>query len=237
MPTLLAIDASTETCSVALLHQHQRWESICPQPRVHAAELLPRVDALLQQAGVSLHQLQAIAYGAGPGSFTGIRIALGFAQGLALGLSIPLIPIQSLEAMALHYSQTHSHPLPLITCLLDARMDECYLGCFSYEQGLLQPLQPAMLCAREAVLSHLPQSPNATMAGLGDGWGQLPPEHQALLGFCNLQAVPLASAGLALAAKAFTAGQWEAPETAEPLYLRHSVSWNKRQRLRLTPLV
>ena len=107
MPTLLALDASSTACSCALIRDQlivQRFEIA---PREHTRLLLPMVDEVLAEAGVSLGQLDAIAYGQGPGSFTGLRIAAGVAQGLAYGADLPLMGVSTLEALARESRQKH----------------------------------------------------------------------------------------------------------------------------------
>ncbi len=232
MTTILAIDASTETCSVAIMLPNGMHEAVCAEPRTHAGRILPMLDALLAEAGVSLHQIDAIAYGAGPGSFTGLRIALSLAQGLAFGLEKPLIPVESLHAMAYAFAQDPKHTQDSVVCLLDARMDEFYLASFQVVDALPQMLQPAQLCGYALFPQQLDITIDASVAGLGGGWAQVDPELRAMLGYCDTQAVPLASAIAQLGLKFFDSGVRPAAEQAEPLYLRNSVSWNKRQRLR-----
>src|SRR5215475_15572992 len=100
MSTLIAIETATENCSAALLHEGRLLERSQLAPRRHAELILPMIDSLLAEAGVSRRQLDAIAVGRGPGAFTGVRLAISVAQGIALGLDVPVVPVSSLAALA-----------------------------------------------------------------------------------------------------------------------------------------
>lgn len=232
MPNILAIDASTETCSVALLCSQGIFESVCAEPRTHAAQLLPMVHQLLQQANMALAQLDAIAYGAGPGSFTGLRIALSFAQGLAFGINKPLVAVESLAAMAFAFAQQNTLGFTTALCLLDARMDEFYFASFALDSKMPRSLAPAQLCRREEFPMDLTLEINKSVVGLGGGWSFVGEQTRQELGMCDALAVPLAKAVARLGEQLFLQGRTLAPEDAEPVYLRNSVAWNKRKRLR-----
>lgn len=121
---ILALETSTELGSCALWHDGQLTERLCPAGRPHSETLLPLVRELLQEAGVNVGQLDAIAFGVGPGAFTGLRVACGAAQGLAVAGNIPLLPVTSLEAMAAASGAER------VLALLDARMGEVYAGAY-----------------------------------------------------------------------------------------------------------
>ena len=108
MPTLLALDTSTEACSVALLHDGRRFSRHEVIPRLHAKRLLPMVQELLDEAGIALGAVDAIAFGRGPGAFTGVRIAIGVVQGLAFAPDKPVLPISYLAVMAQRADSTLS---------------------------------------------------------------------------------------------------------------------------------
>lgn len=123
-PTLLAIETSTENCSVALLCEGGFYERIQTNPKLHGQMLLPMIDAVLSEAKVSIKALDAIAVGCGPGAFTGLRIGFGVAQGLAFGIQKPIIPISSLRVLAEEAKET------VVLAVQDARMGEVYWGIF-----------------------------------------------------------------------------------------------------------
>ena len=129
MTRILSIDASTEACSVALLNQGEKTQRYQIAPQQHAKLLLPMVDELLTESALSLNQLDAIACHVGPGAFTGIRIAVSAAQGLAYGANLPTIAISSLTNMALMgFAKTGK---PHWLCAIDARMQEVYFSAVS----------------------------------------------------------------------------------------------------------
>jgi tRNA threonylcarbamoyladenosine biosynthesis protein TsaB len=123
---VLAIDTATERCSVALRIEGQLIERVVDTPRGHADLILPMVDEILREAGVSLRDLDGIAYGRGPGGFTGVRIAIGVVQGLAFGAALPVIGISNLAAVAQQVAQ----PGDRVLVCMDARMSEVYWGTF-----------------------------------------------------------------------------------------------------------
>lgn len=125
---ILALDTATEACSVALLTDAGIIGRFREVGRGHAEEILGMIDATLAEAGVALGQVDAIAASVGPGAFTGVRICVSVAQGLAFGAGVPVIPITTLEALALHAVQGGAHHV--LACL-DARMGEVYWGCFN----------------------------------------------------------------------------------------------------------
>ncbi|HVH35359.1 MAG TPA: tRNA (adenosine(37)-N6)-threonylcarbamoyltransferase complex dimerization subunit type 1 TsaB, partial [Tahibacter sp.] len=141
---LLAIETSTEACSVALHHGGTTIARSELAPRRHAELVLPMAEALLAEAGIGRRQLDAIAVGRGPGAFTGVRLAVSMAQGMALGLDLPVIPISSLAALALDAPDNGAAVLAVI----DARMGEVYAA--SYRRGAddtVQALDEERVCA------------------------------------------------------------------------------------------
>src|SRR6185503_4238342 len=123
---LLAIDTATENCSAALLCGGQLLERSELAPRRHAELILPMIDSLLAEAGLSRRSLDGIAVGRGPGAFTGVRLAISVAQGMALGLDVPVVPVSSLAALAL---DAPDNGAAILACI-DARMGEVYTGTF-----------------------------------------------------------------------------------------------------------
>lgn len=232
MSILLALDASSSACSVALLRRREgaddellsRFELA---PREHTRRLLPLVDEVLAEAGLAPSALDAVAYGHGPGSFTGLRIAAGAAQGLAYGLDRPLIGVSTLAALALGGHRRH-HFRYLVTAL-DARMGEIYVAAWQCRDGVPEPL------AEETVMPparlRLPAGhADHDWVGVGSGWGlwdAMPAEVQAGIG----QHLPDVEADAAdmvlLAARAFEAGEARPPHEVQPVYLRDQVAWKK----------
>ena len=228
MPTLLALDASSTACSCALIRDQlivQRFEIA---PREHTRLLLPMVDEVLAEAGVSLGQLDAIAYGQGPGSFTGLRIAAGVAQGLAYGADLPLMGISTLEALALAaHRKWHARH---VIAALDARMDEIYVGAYHCLDGALtvaleeRVMPPSQL--------RLPKTDHAIeWLGIGSGWQLLsgiPVDVQAALPQTLPDELPAAEDLVRLAATSWERGaRGSAPHEVVPVYLRDEVAWRK----------
>ena len=138
MTKLLAIDTSTEACSAALGIGGDVRERYEFAPRQHAELILPMVDALLAEGQIKLKDLDGLAFGRGPGAFTGVRIATGVIQGLAFGAGLPVVPVSSLAALAQGAAPGHSS----IMSAFDARMGEVYWGAFAVDkQGLVRILR------------------------------------------------------------------------------------------------
>lgn len=138
-PSILAIETATHACSVALLTADNVYGQYMVEPQIHTKVILDMVDKVLAQAHLQLADLDAFAFGQGPGSFTGLRIAASVIQGLAFGSGKPVVPISSLQALAqLGFNKTGARDiLPTI----DARMHEIYWGAYSVDaQGLMQPV-------------------------------------------------------------------------------------------------
>ena len=121
---ILALDTSTEACSAALLIDSQISQRYEVAPREHGALILPMIERLLVDAGVVLSQLDALAFGRGPGAFVGVRIATGVAQGIAFAADLPVVPVSSLAALA--QSVEHAN----VYSAIDARMDEVYWAAY-----------------------------------------------------------------------------------------------------------
>lgn len=233
MPKILALDSSTDACSVALHLDGVTTHLFELAARSHTQRLLPMVDEILLNASCRLQELDAIAYGRGPGSFTGLRICMGIVQGLAFGVDLPVIGISTLQAMAQGYKCSHpGNQLPILAAL-DARMDEIYWGLFTADcQALSEEkvMKPALVA-----LDPLVQSLNGRYAAVGPGWHY--PELMAVAPeTILLEAHPNAKDMLELALDAHAKGQQLAISDAQPVYLRDSVSWQKRQRIRTQPI-
>jgi len=229
MTKLLAIDTSGEACSVALNLDGEILEHFEVTPRLHARKLLPMVQSLLAEADVSINALDGIAFGRGPGSFTGLRICAGVVQGLAFAADIPTLPISSLAALAQGvYRQTsHAH----ILTVMDARMAELYWAGFEAIDGRVvllgeeQLTSPEQLDESQAVLDS-----DRNWIGVGDGWrfsAQFPahvvPMVKPLEHIFHVQAQDL----VRLADYDFQQGLEVPAEQALPVYLRGKSAWRK----------
>lgn len=132
--TLLAIESATPISSVALLHEGKVYERRCDEPRKHSEQLLPLIQTLFDEAPIERAQLEGIAVGIGPGSFTGVRLAVGLAQSIGFALNLPIWPISTLKALAYQISQIskkmHCGPSTSILPVLDARMQAAYWGLY-----------------------------------------------------------------------------------------------------------
>ena len=226
MSSLLAIEASTEACSVALLHQGREIEDFRMLPRAHTQFLLPMVAEILANAGLSLAQIDAIGFAAGPGSFTGLRVCAGVVQGLAFSQDIPVVAVSTLQAMAQdHLSKHDLNEGDIILPSLDARMDELYWGEYQLAAGFAEAMSPDSLRTPESIAIL---SGSGRAVGIGSGWAyqsrfNLDREIDSI----DLDVYPRAGAVLQLAQRAFLAGQYTSAELAQPVYLRDSVAWQK----------
>jgi tRNA threonylcarbamoyladenosine biosynthesis protein TsaB len=229
LPTLLALDTATECCSVALLragHVQVRVEDV---GQSHSERLLPMVQALLAEASVSLDEIDALAFGAGPGSFTGLRIACGAAQGLAFGLDCPVLPIGNLRALAArvlaHDAQTRT-----IGVAIDARMNEVYWAVYrvgGVDAGRLHELAAPALstpqaCADEFIGFDVDAMGGNALAMPGTQWPQQ----------LRRWADARADAGdiVRLAGEDWAAGRAVPAAEAAPLYVRDRVAQTIEER-------
>lgn len=216
---LLAIDTATEACSAAVLSGETLAMRYEEPRRGHAERILPMVDAVLAEAGVQLRDLDAIAVGRGPGAFTGVRIAISVAQGLAFGAGKPVVPVSDLAALAQRAVAEHDARGVIIACI-DARMDEVYWACFELDaDSLVVPISEERLSAPAEV-----SVPDREWWGAGSGWDldalkdRLAPDRTAPRLF------PRAKEIAQLARRDFLAGKAVPPEAALPVYLRDRVA-------------
>lgn len=222
---ILALDTCTEMCSVALLNQNQLFEQAISTQRGHSERVLGMLDELLHQAGVSLKDIDVLAFGRGPGSFTGVRVGVGVAQGIAFARQLPVIPVSTLAAVAQRaideFGAKH------IAVALDARMGEIYAAHYRDENGL------AVLCGREQVCppgQFTPLDENKWFAA-GTGWQEhgetLKATFADQLSGEDVTLLPTAAAMTKLARSLAEQGQTIAAEHAVPVYLRDNVAKKK----------
>ena len=218
---LIAIEAATEACSVALRVDDTVLARHEVAPRKHAELVLPMVDGLLKEAGLRLADLDALAFGRGPGAFTGVRIAAGVVQGLAFGTQKPVIPISTLAALA----QGAASGSTSIAAAIDARMGEVYWGLFTVgTDGLVVAAGEERVCKADSL--EVPKGRD--WFGVGTGWGtygdMLSGRFGERLKGAAGDRLPTAREVLQLAAREFEAGRTVTAEEALPVYLRHPIA-------------
>lgn len=165
---MLALETSGNACSAALLTPTQCYTRFEPTQRAHTQLLLPMVDDLLQEAKLTLKDIDCIAAGQGPGSFTGVRIAISAAQGLAYGLSVPVFPVCTLSALAYQAQINSQVQNTLIVSAIDARMHEIYAAAFISKEDYALNLLPACLIKPADLLKALPDA--KSLIAIGSGW-------------------------------------------------------------------
>ncbi|EKB19130.1 tRNA (adenosine(37)-N6)-threonylcarbamoyltransferase complex dimerization subunit type 1 TsaB [Aeromonas veronii] len=223
---ILAVDTATEACSAALLvgdKLFSRWEEA---PRDHTRKILPMVQAVLEDAGISLSDLDAIAFGRGPGSFTGVRIGISVAQGLAFGAGVPLIGISTLAAMA--QGAYRLDGAEQVLTAIDARMNEVYFGRYELIDGRMQLVGDEVV-SEPAALVDVRGKLAGPVTCVGTGFETY---GETLSGLADELAVsqvrfPAAEDMLPLARAAWLAGEAVPVEQATPVYLRDKVTWKK----------
>ena len=229
MLRLLAIDTTADVCSLALLGPDTELSIHEELPRQHARQLLPRLDALFTEAGWAKRSLDAVVYGRGPGSFTGIRIAAGVAQGIALGADCPILPISTLETLAYEDCQQGEQ----VWVALDARMQELYFA--RYEIGA--DGLPILLDKEQLIdPANLPE-PSSDVRLVGNGWLTdygFSDNWQAHLATQQITlTLPKAAVAARLAQQRLAADPGLAlpPESALPIYLRDKVTWDNKPKV------
>ncbi len=227
---LLAIDTSTHACSVAIAFKDTVEQEFSDEPRSHTRLLLPMVDQVLAAAGCELSQLDAIAYGAGPGSFTGLRIGMGVVQGLAFGANVPVIPVSTLQVMAQGAVRKFNlRGGETLLPALDARMEEIYWGVYRAKAGGAEEVVPDALTAPEKVAAELQGS--GIDVGVGEGW-QYADQFPVKAVRTDSGLVPEARDVAVVAQSLLQSGKAVPVEQARLRYLRDKVSWKKHQKLR-----
>lgn len=224
---ILALDTATENCSVALMVGDKLYVRSEVAPRDHTKKILPMVDSVLQEAGISLQELDALAYGRGPGSFTGVRIGIGIAQGLAFGADLPMIGISTLAAMA--QGSYRQHGYQQVACAIDARMSEVYWGRYQrQEDGSWSEVDSECVIAPN-VLSQQLAADDKTWGCAGTGWAAYAEELESLSIAREMGEVlyPDAQDIVYLAQYEFAKGNTTSVEESSPVYLRDKVAWKK----------
>ena len=217
---LLAIDTSTELGSIAVWRDGDLVTRRCPPGISHSETLLPLISGTLRETGLGFADLDGLAFAAGPGSFTGLRVACGVAQGLAFAHELPLVPVGTLDAMALASGGEQ------VIVLLDARMGEIYHGRFSAAMALA----PVSVCSPMT----LPVPDSAGWLACGNGLAAYPVLRQRLAACVQHwqpELMPDAGAVARLAAPRLARGDWVDAAAAVPVYVRNKVALTVSERL------
>jgi tRNA threonylcarbamoyladenosine biosynthesis protein TsaB len=226
MPTILAIETSSEMASCALLRNGEVIFRESAGVRTHSQSVLPMVQELLDEAGIVLRDCDAIAYGAGPGSFTGVRTACGISQGLGFGAGLPLAPVVTLDAMALACRQAHG--ANEVLAVLDARMNEVYWAQYRFDGDA--PV--AVLAPDLSAPAGVTPSASDALAACGNGFSAYPDAFAgaAFAAGAHVEIMPHAVQIAQLGARLFDAGHAVPAAQAQPLYLRNKVAYTKEER-------
>jgi tRNA threonylcarbamoyladenosine biosynthesis protein TsaB len=239
---LLAVETSTNACSAALYIDGVVNERFELTPQEHTRLILPMIDSLMSDAGLRPQQLDALAFGCGPGSFTGVRIATGVIQGIALGADLPVVPVSTLAAIAQDFFdrnddkevseelKAESSAFSVAFTAMDARMGEIFWGVYRRDdQGF------AKLIGMESVTPATEvEFPDLFGTGVGSGWGVY--RHELMLrlagrvSHCETGNLPRAGAIARLGARGFGQGLAVAVELAMPVYLRDKVAKKESER-------
>jgi tRNA threonylcarbamoyladenosine biosynthesis protein TsaB len=221
MKTVLALETSTELASVALLHGAQLTRRQTAGVQSHSQTVLPMVASLLEEAGIALSDCELIAFGCGPGSFTGVRTACAIAQGLAFGAGLPLAPVVTLEAMA--EACRLSNGAVDVLAVLDARMNEVYWAQYRFDGHWREVSAPALSAAAGVRVVGNPQL-------VGNGVA-LCPQFDAATKVERELALPEAGAIARLGRAASEQGRLVDALHAQPLYLRNKIALTTAERL------
>ena len=220
---VLALDTSTEFCSVALRTADQEIVRDCEAGQRHSSLLLPMIGEVLGQAGLTLRMLDGIAFGAGPGSFTGLRISCGVVQGLAFAAGLPVYGVSSLLALA------EASGAGTVIAALDARMGEIYHAVFVRHGNAWQTVIDANLCRADTA----PAVKGNGWCGVGSGFvvhgSALGARYGEALGAVQAHVIPHARYAARLGEQAFARGQGLPAHLAAPLYIRDKVALTVRE--------
>ncbi|WP_413111340.1 tRNA (adenosine(37)-N6)-threonylcarbamoyltransferase complex dimerization subunit type 1 TsaB [Thaumasiovibrio sp. DFM-14] len=217
---ILAVDTATENCSVALRVGNDVIHRSAIAPREHTTKILPMVDEVLAEGGMTLSQLDALAFGRGPGSFTGVRIGIGIAQGLAFGADLPMVGVSTLEAMA--QACYRQHGAEQVLTAIDARMGELYWAQYQRNGGIWH------CCGEEQVIApeelQINQQDGVWLSA-GTGWDAYPTLAEQL--GMNITPSGILFPDAQDMVMLVDMQQQVSAEEAEPVYLRDKVTWKK----------
>lgn len=225
MPTIIAFETSSDTASVSLMKTDGSIQTRASTGvTTHSQTILPMIQELLAEAKLTIADCDAIAFGCGPGSFTGVRTACGVAQGLAFGADLPLIPVVSLLAMA--ESCRAYHRATDVLAILDARMKEVYWAQYRYDEtGTWQTVIAPRITPPEAVMPNgQPEACGNGLVAYADALAALP----VIVRHTDI--IPDSTAVALLAEAAYRRGETIAAQDASPLYLRNKVAYTTEER-------
>ncbi len=235
---ILAIETASEACSAALLMMDESGSKLFYRvettPRQHAKLILPMLDEVLEEGGINLEQINAIAFSRGPGAFTGLRIAAGVAQGVALSIDAPVIPVSTLAALAWQSkAQNNNTDSEIVAVAMDARMGEVYWGFFQLTgQSKVELLGDEKVTKPEVLLEETLRlsetHPESKITCLGSGWdiyedslfSEKQPNNMVYLKNSQPSAMDIAELALDL----YQEGKMVKPEDAQPVYIRNDVA-------------
>ncbi|AFP84783.1 tRNA (adenosine(37)-N6)-threonylcarbamoyltransferase complex dimerization subunit type 1 TsaB [secondary endosymbiont of Ctenarytaina eucalypti] len=220
---ILAIDTATEACSAALMLDDAVFlERFAVTPRTHTQSILPMIDSLLAEAGITLDSLNALAFSRGPGSFTGMRIGIGIAQGLAMGVDLPIISVSTLAALA--EGALRQTGASKVLTAIDARMGEVYWAAYQLKEGVWLG-EDCEVVSAPAALTALHADLTGSWATAGTGWEAYPSllDHEGLELISGETLMPSARDMLPIALHQYRHGNTQRVEMAKLTYLRNKV--------------
>ena len=224
---ILAIDTSTEACSAALLNDDAVVQRYQIAPRQHAELILGMCDELLAETNSKLSELDAIAFGRGPGAFTGVRIATGVVQGIAFAHGLPVVPVSSLAAMA--FAAWQENGASQVMTAIDARMGEVYWACYECSDEGVKEIVVEQVSPPEQIT--LPKT--GSWYGVGSGWDTyqetLTAQAGSLISKIEATCFPQAQTIAMLAARSVEKGETLPAAKAMPVYLRDNVAKKKAE--------
>jgi tRNA threonylcarbamoyladenosine biosynthesis protein TsaB len=234
----LALETSTDLLSLAVSRGDQQWTHTSAGGAKSSESILPSIDALLSEAGLSLREVQAVVLGRGPGAFTGLRTACSVAQGLAFGADLPVLPIDTLLAVAEEARHAQSSagqaPVARVLVVMDARMDQVYTAAYEYD---VHDAASGWRCV-QADAVHNPEQlcwpaewAEHGFVAAGNAWDIYAGRWPTALTAPQLRAMPTAAALLRLAPRAWAQGLAVPPEEALPLYIRDKVAQTTEERM------
>jgi tRNA threonylcarbamoyladenosine biosynthesis protein TsaB len=250
----LALETSTDTLSLAVARGAQTWTHTSAGGALTSTHMIPQTLALLKEAGLALTDLQAVVFGRGPGAFTGLRTACSVAQGLAFGADLPVLPIDTLLAVAEEARAVNAlkgaTPVTRVLAVMDARMEQVYVAAYEFTPNIADTAREAnqmhgtWRCVQEPELHspeslHWPadwtndaaQTASHVFIAAGNAWPVYAGRWPAALTAPQVMALPTAAALLRLAPVAWAAGEAVPPEEALPLYIRDKVAQTTDERM------